>query len=108
MLRNLLILSIVLFSAGHAIEAMAIPPILSQETQGEEAESIEIELNNNKPTGQAIVTGCNKCPLTLQIDAQTRFFEKEKPISRAKAKSLSGNSGTIIFKHDRTVRIRWW
>lgn len=108
MLRNLFVLITLASALGYALEAAAIPPIKSQKAVGEEAESIGIALERGKPTGRALVEGCIRCPLTLQIDEQTRFFSSGKSISRRTAESLSGNSGTVIFENERVLSIRWW
>lgn len=107
MLRKLLFLSYLMLGIGYTLEAAAIPPILSQEAIGEEAEKIELKMDKNKSSGSAIVKGCIRCPLKLNVDENTRFFENGEPIDLKRAQSLSGKSGTVIFEKDRTIRIRW-
>lgn len=108
MLRKLLILTVLATGFAYSLGAAAIPPIKSQEAVGEEADSIAIQFERNRSAGRATVEGCIRCPLTLQIDEQTRFFAEGKPILRRKAESLSGNSGTVIFENERVLSIRWW
>jgi hypothetical protein len=107
MLRKLLILTALATGFAYSLGAAAIPPIKSQTQEGEEAESIAVEFERNRSAGRAVVEGCIRCPLTLQIDEQTRFFAQGKPISRRQAESLSGNGGTVIFENGHVVRIRW-
>jgi hypothetical protein len=107
MLRNLLIITTLLCGYGYSLEAAAIPPIKSQLAIGEEAESIQVEFDSNRRSGTATVEGCIRCPLSLDIDEQTRFFENGKPIDRRRAESLSGHTGTVIFENERATKIRW-
>jgi len=107
MLRKLLILITLATGFAYSLGASAIAPIKSQTAVGEEANSIAVEFERNRSAGRAVVDGCIRCPLTLQIDEQTRFFASGKPISRREAESLSGNSGTVIFENGRVIRIRW-
>jgi hypothetical protein len=107
MLRKLLILTALATGFAYSLEAAAIAPIKSQTAVAEEADSISVQFERNRSAGSATVEGCIRCPLTLQIDEQTRFFASGKPISRREAESLSSNSGTVIFENRRVIRIRW-
>lgn len=95
-------------SAFLSMQAFAAGRILYQE-DAQEADRIEVLLAKNATSGSVSITGCEACPLRLNIDAGTRFFFKHKPASPRQVAFLSGKPGTVIYdrKTGRALRILW-
>jgi hypothetical protein len=72
---------------------------------------VNTTLDKKLVSGVVIVDGCEKCPLTINIDSKTGFFKEGKVVPRNKIGSLSGKPGTVIFKESNdvktAVRVRW-
>ena len=77
--------------------------------KGVEADHVRILFTEGVEIGKAQVNGCKACPLHLDIDGQTRFFQKGSEIERRKVSVLSGKSATVIYSMDgkQALRIRW-
>ncbi len=74
-----------------------------------EADHVRILFTEGVEIGKAQVNGCKACPLHLDIDGQTRFFQNGREIERRKVNALSGKSATVIYSMDgkQALRIRW-
>jgi len=74
-----------------------------------EADKIHIILDDNKMTGNVIVTGCESCPMELKLLAQTTLLYKKKKIKRKNVWKASGKSGTIFYdKESKKVKKIIW
>ena len=74
-----------------------------------EANHVRILFTEGVEIGRAQINGCKACPLHLEIDGQTRFFQNGSEIERRKVNALSGKSATVIYSMDgkQALRIRW-
>ena len=96
------------FGLSFTLPAMAKGTIVGQD-QAVEANKIDLSLDKKKPSGIVHVEGCEKCPIQLRIDSGSKFYQKNKVISRKQAQLLSGKPGTVIYGGDeqRVLSIRW-
>jgi len=100
--------SMLLLALLFTHQAHAIGKIIAQ-SEAAEADEIIIEFEDNKTIGVAQVMGCPKCPLELQINNRTGFYNNGEALEREQIRQLSGRSGTVIYDGDskRVIRIRW-
>lgn len=105
---TLLITSLLLGVVFFSSQGFADGVIIYQE-DAVEADKIEVFIPKGSQTGNARVTGCNGCPMTLSIDGATGFFFQNKPANAKRVAFLSGKSGTVIFDEaqQRVLRILW-
>jgi hypothetical protein len=87
-------------------QAGAAGKILAQ-ADAVEAEKVEYIAGNGGAKIKA--SGCAQCPLTLSVDANTKFLHKGEPINLRRAMTLSGKPGTVIYdgKKQQVIRVRW-
>ena len=74
-----------------------------------EAEHISVKTDKETHAVTVLVKGCDACPLEFMTNANTKYFLKQKQVNEAKAQSLSGSRGTVIYDADKTlvIRVRW-
>lgn len=74
-----------------------------------EANQVSIIFTKEMEQGIAQAQECTGCPLNLNFDAQTRFFQNGKEIERNRIRSLSGKPATVIYSKDgkQALRIFW-
>lgn len=103
-----LITSLLLGTLFFSVQVFAASNIIFQEDVVE-ADKIEVFIPKGSQTGNARVTGCVGCPMTLSVDGATDFFFQNKPATRQRVTFLSGKTGTVIFDkaQQRVLRIFW-
>jgi len=74
-----------------------------------EADNITLKHDKKKNTATVITTGCTNCPLTLDATYGAEYFYKNKQVDEKKARSLSGQPGTVIYNAEKAmvISIRW-
>lgn len=74
-----------------------------------EAGSVSIKVNADGHSGTVTASDCERCPLLLTFDAQTKFMTGGNPILPAKTSTHSGKSGTVIFDAEqaRSLKVIW-
>jgi len=93
---------------SFSTSAVAVGKIIAQ-SEAAEADKISVTLGHGQQTGTAHVTGCEKCPLELDINNRTRFLYNNEQIPPGHIRRYSGTSGTVIYDQDqnRVIRIHW-
>lgn len=104
MLRKLTLTVFALTGLMVTLPAAAIAPIVSQ---ADAAEADQIVVTLHQGSGNAVALGCTKCPLRANIDANTKFFLRGKPLTLKQASGLSGETGTMVYSGNKVLKILW-
>ena len=80
-----------------------------RQTSAAEAEHISIKTDKATHAVTVLAKGCDACPLEFMTNIDTKYFLKQKQVNLAKAQSLSGRRGTVIYDADKNlvIRVRW-
>ena len=107
-IHQLINITIILSVLFMTLPSFAASFIRSQKS-AVEATGITVHMARGAQTGTVRITGCEGCPMELNITSQTQFLYKHKQADPRRIRLLSGKPGTVIFDSEtqQAIRINW-